>query len=257
MQQRRTRVVATEEEIAQVAEEAVKLALQDKELIWPFIAKAQKVLPENRRRTITGRNQVNKAMVEEFCRQRQDILDTGVPFPVQITEPPKEVLVERTRPDLLASITSEEFAGLIAQRFLTPLIEMVPQLLQRGKEHTVVSAEKTPQTPNGTATVSHHSPPSAKKQRVLLFGFLRSQENDISEKSRDFNLELMMLDKDIKKVRVPPSCQWCIVFKKTSHAGSESIKTHFGDRMIVVGGVKAALSALADIHSQIVATAAH
>ena len=125
---RKSKVIWNDQEIAVVARAAVERSLEDRSFIWSFVAHGQNVLPQNRRRTITGRNGINARIIEEFCRLRQEILEEGVPFQVDVV---RQVMVERPREDILNSITTEELIGLLAKR-LAPVIDMLPGLIQKG-----------------------------------------------------------------------------------------------------------------------------
>lgn len=242
---RKTRVVWTNEELTLVVQEAVRLSLKDEDFIWAFVSKGQKVLLQDRQRVITGKNGINPKTIGEFCHVRQEILETGVPFEVVIE---KEVLVERPRKDILASITTEELLGLFASR-LAPIIELIPVLIEKASEKLETTREVA--SPSGRAEERALEERTARNPRVLLYGFLPQQEMDIREKSKVFNLDLRFQKKEGRQSEPPPSCQWCVVINKISHPAWNKLKKNFGGRIRLVEGVTQAMQILADINSQV------
>lgn len=243
--QRKTRVVWTSEEQTQVVEEAVRLSLGDTDYIWSFIADGQKVLPPERQRMIAGRNGINTKIAEEFCTQRQGILERGVPFQVNIE---KQVNIERPRAEILASITTQELIQLVADR-MAPIIELLPVFLQKGIEQP---AKRAPaESKREQSVIPIPVPTGPRKPRVLMVGFLPGQEKIFEEKVKNFNLELKFLDKDASKPKVPPSCQWCISLDKIRHAVSDKLQDSFQKNVFFVKGLDGALKQLADLNSRV------
>lgn len=241
---RKSKVIWNDQEIAAVARAAVERSLEDRSFIWSFVSHGQSVLPHNRRRTITGRNGINARIIEEFSRLRQEILEEGVPFQVDVV---RQVMVERPREDILNSITTEELIGLLAKR-LAPVIDMLPGLIQKGTQRLA-----TPPVPEA----QHHPAPAEEVEgttrypKVLLTGFLPGQEKDIRAKAGEFKLNLVFKGKDVEKSAAPSSCQWCVSLRKMSHAMSGRLKKTMGKNIIIVDGITGALKALADINSRI------
>lgn len=242
---RKTRVHWTDKEMEQVVGEAVKIAFENREYVWAHVAEGQKVLPEERRRFITGKAGINAKIMEAFCQERQEILETGVPFPVNIEEPPVEILVERPREEILKSITTEELIALIAKR-LAPVLEAIPSLLQKS-EGRLAPSSATPAVERAKAIQPIHSTPVERKRKVLLFGFLPRQEPVIREGATNLNLELVFAKKDSQMKGTTPSCQW-VVAMKSSHSATDKLKERSG-KFFYVNGTKAAIDALRDIHS--------
>lgn len=242
---RKPKVYWTEEESERAIGEAVRISLEDKEFIWSFVGKGQKVLPEERRRFITGKAGINAKIMEKFCQARQEILETGVPFPVTIEEPPVEILVERPREEILRSITTEELIALIAKR-LAPVLEAIPSLLQKS-EGRLAPSTAAPTVERVQVIQSIRSTPVEGKRKVLLFGFLPRQEPVIREKTTNLNLELVFARKDSPMKDTPPSCQW-VVAMKSSHSATDKLKERVG-KMFYVDGTKKAIEALREIHS--------
>lgn len=240
-QGRKKRVIWDDSESAAAVAEAVRISLEDEDFIWAFVAKGQKVLSPERQRNITGRQGINRTVLEEFRRVRREILETGVPFEVTIE---KEVLVERPRKDVLASITTEELVMLVAKK-LAPIIDFLPALIEKAGERLVVAskAESSGGVPQVLETPTNRNP------RVLLYGFLPQQEKDILDRTKEFNLELRFQKKEGRQPEPPPSCQWCVVINKVSHPAWNKLKGHFGKRISLVEGLTQALQTLADINS--------
>jgi len=248
---RKSKVYWTDEEMAQVIAEAVKLSLEDKEFTWSFVGKGQKVLPEERRRSIMGKAGINSKIMDAFCQARQDALDTGVPFQVTIEKESVEVLVERPREEILRSVTNEELTGLIAKRLLAPIFDSIPALLQKGREWP--STGEATFAGGETRVVQPPRASAPRKPKVLLYGFLPGQETDIREKAKGFTLiDLIFAEKDSRMKGTLPSCQWCVMLMKSSHAASGKLKKSLGnDRIFPVEGISMAVKALADINSQV------
>ena len=247
--QRKPRVFWTDEELEAVIAKAVEVALEDKEFIWSFIAKGQQqALPKERQRFIAGRNVINDKITKMFCESRQKVLEAGVPYPVFIQDDPKEVLVERPRAELLDRITTEELIGIIAKRLAT-IIDLIPNLLQRGKDKGALSEQAAPIS----TRIVQPSNQVKRLQRVLLIGFLPDQEAHIRNKANSFNLELMFQRKDASKVDPPPSCKWCILLlTKISHSTGNKVRDALGrERAFYVNGIDQAVKTLADINSRV------
>lgn len=243
---RKKKVSWTDEELEQVAREAVKLHLVDTEQAWIYIKQAQKnVLTHDRQRVIVGRANINERLIELFCEVRSEILETGVPFPVQIEGP--EVPVEPSREELLETITTEELLVMAAKR-LTPIIGLASKLMQKSLERPVAVA--TPPQGNGGQLRSPPTAPTVRKTRVLMYGFIASQERDIREKASGFNLDLIFKKKEGRTDDPPPSCEWCVVINKISHPAWDKMKRKFtSERIRLVEGTSEALKVLADINA--------
>lgn len=232
----------SEEEQRQVVEEAVRLSLKDTNFIWSFIAQGQAVLPEARRRIITGRNGINDKIIAEFCAVRQEILERGVPFAVNIEKP---VMVERPREEVLQSITTKELIQLVAER-MAPLFELIPALLHKRSEPHTPEVRMESKREESLRPVQSRQP---RKPRVLMYGFLPGQEKVIAEKAANFNLELKFLDKEVSQLKVPPTCQWCVSLDKIRHAASDKLRKSFKKDVFFVHGVESALKKLAELNS--------
>lgn len=246
---RKSKVKWIEDEVSQIVEEALELYFKDTSTAWQFIARAQKVLPPHRQRRILGRNAVGPDIVRRFCElraHRLELIDT----PIVIE---KEVLVERSRADLVGSITDMELTELVMAR-VTPLIQSL--LTSRGN-HAGTAHNQDIKPPEAPSTrESHHQDTKVvvetpKKPRVLIVGFLPGQQKEIENKSSNFNLDLRFSGKMDKKIASQPSCDYCVMLRKISHAGSNKVKKFYGgDRVIVIDGITGAMSALADINSR-------
>lgn len=268
---RRKKVFWSKEEENRVLEEAMMISLEDQEFIWAFMSKAQKILPENRQRWIAGRNNVKDSLIQRFCQMRAEFLDRGEPVQVvvettdepapEMSPTPAEVpmVPAMAREEMLKSITTEELLKIVAER-LAPIISLIPALLQSRLMPAQVSGqvaeEKKPaETPTVTTPPVPKTPPPAptvRPPKVLLCEFLPSQETEIRERAKHFNLELAFQPKTHKpRGGITPHCRWCICMDKRSHARSGQLKKEFRqDHIVLVGGIEAAVKALADINAK-------
>lgn len=257
---RKAKVLWTDEEIHLATSEAVKLSLKDSDSIWPFFAEAQKVLPPDRQRWINGKNNISKELVERFCQLRQEILEQGVPFEVQIEGPPtiKELQVERPRQEILDTITNAELMELNARRLATfagniaLFMDVFSKMMVKAdvKPLPVAIQEQPPQQIKPTVAEQVVAP--TRKRRVLLYGFLPGQEKEIRERSKDFNLELMFREHKRQCHNLPYTCSWCLVMNKLNHPSWDKLNKKYGsNRIKLIEGVTAALKELANINSQI------
>lgn len=240
---KKQKVFWTDEEIEIIARRAVEVSLRDVGNIWMYVAKAQGDLPSNRRRTIIGKAGVTKRLIERFCEFRNEILETGVPVPVPYET---RIVVQPSRKELLTSITTEELFALLVGR-LAPIVDMLPKLLDRSVvQPTSVAPREVPrQTAETSETVS-------RKPRVLIFGFLKKQADEIERRAKSFNLDLMFQNKENRKQDPPPSCHWCVSLRMISHSASEKITKALGnDRFYLVNGIEKAVETLANINSRV------
>lgn len=241
------RIYWDEDEINKVAEEALRLYLQDTENLWTYIEEAQLVLPSNRRRTIMGRATVNSGLREKFEELRRNYFEDGLAYPLEISVETVE-WKEKPRSELLASITAEEILALLAKR-VAPLLESLTR--------TPAPAEKTshfvssPSQNEARTEPQIVAEPKKRFPKVLILEFLPGQEEDIRKKATGFNLELIFGGKG-RREHVPPKCNWCIVFRKVSHSTINRTKDQIGnEHVFVVDGIGAALKTLADINARI------
>ncbi len=241
---RKIRVSWTEEEVSKVVESAVKHFFEDKELAWAFIAQGQKVLPVERQRTIAGRAGVGKMVLEKFFQLRQEILERGVPFQVNITN---EVLVEKPVDEVLHEVSTERLTGLLIGR-LASLVDVLGKVVTESRDRMVAP----PATPHGHLAESRPNAvvqpaPSSRKVRVLLYGFLPGQETELRERASAFSLDLVF--QRGRQTTKPPSVQWCIAINKLSHSASDKLGSKLENRIRLVEGTTGALKELAEINS--------
>jgi hypothetical protein len=269
---RKKRVRWTPEEESLVIEEAVIVNLEDEDHIKDYMNGGQRVLPENRRRLIACRNNIKKEMIERFCQMRSEFLDRGEPVQVVVEttdEPTPEVppapvevpvVPVLTREEVLKSITIEEWLKIGAER-LAPFLSLIPAILTQFRmppvqvNGQVAEEKKSVETPTVTTLPVPKTPPPAptvRPPKVLLCEFLPSQETEIRERAKHFNLELAFQPKTHKpRGGITPHCRWCICMDKRSHARSGQLKKEFRqDHIVLVGGIDAAVKALADIHAK-------
>lgn len=236
----------TEEEVETVLEKAIELYLTDRDTIWAFISKAQAILPHNRQREINGRANVNSKTIDLFCEKRQEVLTQGIPFEVPIEVlVTKEVQVERPIRDVLKETSTQELLIALAER-MGPIIDSLPILIRKDRKNKIESVSA--QTDTGQQIFSTVTP--SHKTRVFMYGFLEGQKNDIIEKAKGFNLDLIFRNKDRKIFDPPTSCNYCLVIKKVSHPAWEAMKKKFEKGHIhIVNGIDSALKELANINA--------
>lgn len=246
MNPRKKRVCWTDEETALVVHKAVLISFEDLECIWPFVARAQSVLPTDRQRTIGSRQAMGEAMVQQFEEERRRILDQCIPQEVSVE---KRLWVERPRADILNAATTEELLQILVKR-LTPIIDKLPTLIREGGQPV-----PAPETPPGEAEKPMApqplpvAPPS-RRPRILLYSFLPGQQTIIAERARGFELDLVFYDKQRQLSGTPPSCQWCVVLNKTNHSVTRKLRDNHGERVTMVEGIDGALSVLANLNSR-------
>ncbi|MEI6346064.1 MAG: hypothetical protein WCO79_02420 [bacterium] len=244
---RKPRTIWTDEEVQKVIERAVEISLNDREFLWAFIARAQIVLPMERRRSIVGRNTVTEDLIEQFVQERQQFLDQCVPSQVNIET---RVTVERPRSEILKSINTAELLHLLAQH-LAPIIDNLPAMLRMLQEKTDRSALSEPASAGSDLERRPTPEPTPKRlPRILLYGFLPGQAKKIVERTKGFQLELVFYEKSKQLSGTPPTCQWCVVLNKTTHSVTHKLKTQHGDRVTLVEGIDRTVGFLADLNSR-------
>lgn len=242
------RIIWNDAEIEAVIEEALKVYFSEKSRIWCYIAEGQKVLPKERQRRITSQS-VSKKLIELFVQKREETLSENLPSEIPIEVPvPKEVLVERPLAETLEKASTEDLLVALAKR-CAPLVD---------RFHSVIQRFDKPQRIHGGITDrdaihnGHSVQTSTSRARVLLYGFLEGQKNDILGKASGFNLDIIFRTKDHGTSDLLPSCNYCIVLKMVSHADWNKLKGKFsyeGKHIYYVKGVSEALKKLADINS--------
>ena len=78
-----------------------------------------------------------------------------------------------------------------------------------------------------------------------------STPEDIREKAKDFNLDLVFQQKEGNRKELPASCQWCIVINKIGHSAWDKLKDKFTGKLRLVSGTTETVKVLADINSQV------
>ena len=216
------------------------------------------VLPPERQRKVVGRNSTSNDLVARFNLCRQKVLDSKVAPEPKAIEPEdpevivleKEVMVELPREQVLESITNEEFIREAAKRLAPVLSSLgsISQLVQViSRDRTMAAAQEVVSRPRFDLGA-----PTVRKPRVLVFGFLHGQDQEIKTKAAGFNLDLIFYKKEGRQVEPPPSCQWCIMIKKVGHPAWNKIRDNMGtDRVFLVEGVTDAMKKLADINALI------
>ncbi|MFA5934810.1 MAG: hypothetical protein WC827_02935 [Candidatus Paceibacterota bacterium] len=244
--EKQKRIYWDKDESESVVKEALRLFFEDRK-VWLYFAKAQKVLPQERQRKIIGVSGVSKELIDLFCKERQEILTQGVPFevPVEVLKE-KEILVERSREDVLKGLLTKEILGVLAER-IAPFIDGLPALVQGIKSSPTPIRSTSTDNDHGVPLVK---PDTAYKAKVLMCGFLESQRRDITEKASGFKLELIWRKKDGKTHDASPSCNYCVVNIKVGHPESGKMKARFEkSHFRLASGITETLKALAHFNS--------
>ena len=127
---------------------------------------------------------------------------------------------------------------------------MIPLLMQKGLERQAVGRETSPSLAEAAVRAAAEAKSKAVRHpRVLLYGFLPRQAQDIIERSAGFKLDVFFVQKEGRLLEPPPSCQWCVFMNKTGHPAWHKMKKNFGDKIFLVEGTSEALKKLADINA--------
>lgn len=244
----KSRIFWSDVEVEKIIEEALRLYFAE-EKIAGYIADGQKVLPQDRQRTINSQS-VGKKFLGIFKQKRDEAIFKDLPSEIQIEIPvPKEVLVERPLAETLERVTTEELLIVLSKR-LAPVIDRfntVIHKIEKPNEHHDNHAKK-PVENNEQVTSLTNS-----KTKVLLYGFLEGQKNDIISRSSNFNLDIIFRTKDQGISNPLPSCNYCIVLRMVSHADWNKLKGTFAQKgkghICYVKGVNDTLKNLAKINS--------
>jgi len=243
------RVYWTSEEESQVVTAALQAMMEteDKSLLWPFIEIAQKaVLPHDRQRTITGSGCVKDDLFDALCQEKETFLEDSAPLQLTVEKPTIVNAPEKPREEILASLTTEEILGLAAKRFAS----IVDMLLQRKEQSASIYVERPSQPPLALPKLSQaNQPPTARRPRVMMYGFLPGQQGHILNKMGNLDLELVFYDR--RRTEPPPSCQWVVAMNKIAHKAWNKMKDKMGENITLVEGITDAVKALADINAKI------
>lgn len=247
-------------EISMLASAALDVYLRfnpGEKYLWEVVAmsEVQVVLPHDRRRKITGWALLPDALLAEF----QVLMAKYVAEhnqPPEVYEIEKEVIVEpsaRDVRDVLDSVSNSELFEALARRganLVEGIINFQRLMLQATQASIPAPVQPLIRPPVQKAS---DTPPTVRPPKVVIYGFLDSQEANIREKAADFKLELVFIRTEGKLQGRRPSAGWHVVnITKVSHKHTDGITASSGhERILYVRGIDSLMKTLADINAKV------